>query len=129
MEEQTKETIFYKIMAGKKVRVWKNTYNEKDYYRIQVTQKQYDGQTDKFYKPVTFKRNVDIPNQSDIIIEEGYENLRANPKDPYNPISTIMITKFTLCESQEQKTANALDEFRDNLYNIESEHDEFDVGF
>lgn len=127
MDEKIEGTIFYKLMGGKKVRVWKNSFNDKDYYRIQVTQKQYDGQVDKFYKPVTFKKNVDVPNQSDIIIEEGYENLRVNPKDPYNPISTIMITKFTICESQEQIEANALDEFRENLNEIEVNED--DIGF
>jgi len=115
MEENKEPTIFYKLMGGKKYRVWKNTYNDKDFYKIQVTQKQYDGQTDKFYKPVMFKRGVDIPNESDIIIEEGYENLRLNPKDPYNPISTIMITKYTLCERQEQIAQQAYDDFRDNL--------------
>lgn len=115
MEENKEPTIFYKLMGGKKYRVWKNTYNDKNFYKIQVTQKQYDGQTNKFYKPVMFKRGVDIPNESDIIIEEGYENLRSNPKDPYNPISTIMITKYTLCEREEQIVQQAYDDFRENL--------------
>ena len=120
MEENKEPTIFYKLMGGKKVRVFKNTYNDKNYYKVQVTQKQFDGQVEKFYKPITFKKNVELDNETDIIIEEGFENLRANPKDPYNPISTINVTKFTICERQEQLEQQAYEDFRDNLDELEN---------
>ena len=113
--EEKEPTIYYKIMAGNKVRIFKTTWNDKNFYKIQVSQKNYDGQVSKFYKTVTFKKGVDIPNETDIIIEEAYENLRENPKDSYNPISTLMITKFTQLENQEQTIQNAYDDFRDNL--------------
>lgn len=115
MEEKKEPAIYYKLMANKKVRVFKSTWNDKDFYKIQVTQKNYDGTSNKFYKNVMFKKGVDIPNETDIIILEGYENLRDNPKDSYNPISTIMITKFETCENQEQAVQDAYDEFRENL--------------
>lgn len=115
MEEKKEPAIYYKLMANKKVRVFKSTWNDKDFYKIQVTQKNYDGTSDKFYKNVMFKKGVDLPNETDIIILEGYENLRKNPKDDYNPISTIMITKFEQLENQEQMVQDAYDEFRENL--------------
>ena len=121
MEEKEEFTVFYKIMGGKKFRVFKNTYNDKDFYKIQVSQKKYDGTVDKFYKPVMFKKGVELENESDIIIEEGYENLRKNPKDEYNPISTIMITKFTLCERQEQIEADAYADYQQTLSENEVE--------
>lgn len=129
MEEKEEFTVFYKIMGGKKFRVFKNTYNDKDFYKIQVSQKNYDGTVDKFYKPVTFKKGVELDNESDIIIEEGYENLRKNPKDEYNPISTIMITKFTLCERQEQIEKDAYAEFQQTLSENEQVIDESDLPF
>ena len=70
-----------------------------------------------------------VKNETDIIIYTAYQNYRKNPKDSYNWIEYYVITDFEIVESQEQKTANALDEFRDNLYNIETENEEFDLGF
>lgn len=126
MEEKKEPAIYYKLMANKKVRIFKSTWNDKDFYKIQVTQKNYDGTSDKFYKNVMFKKGVDLPNETDIIILEGYENLRKNPKDDYNPISTIMITKFELCENEEQAQQDAFDEYRENLEEVEITDDFLD---
>ena len=124
MNETKEPKIYYKIEAGKKYRIWKSTYNEKDYYKIQVTQKNYDGTKDTFYIGVQFKRGIDLPNETDIIIKTAYENFRKNPKDQYNWIPYLLITDFETCEREEQVIQQAYDEFRDNLDEIEEITDE-----
>lgn len=127
--EEKEQRIYTKLQAGKKYRVFKSMYQDRTFYKVQVTQNNYDGTKEKVYIGVQFKKNIELKNETDIIIYTAYQNYRKNPKDSYNWIEYYVITDFEIVESQEQKTANALDEFRDNLYNIESEDDEFDVGF
>lgn len=127
--EDKEQRIYTKLQAGKKYRVFKSMYQDRTFYKVQVTQNNYDGTKEKVYIGVQFKKNIELKNETDIIIYTAYQNYRKNPKDSYNWIEYYVITDFEIVESQEQKTANALDEFRDNLYNIESEEDEFDVGF
>lgn len=114
MEENNK-TIHHKIEAGNKYRIFKTTYNDKDFYKIQVSQTNYDKTKDKFYIGITFKKGVELSNETDIIIKEAYENMRKNPKDPYNPIVYLMVTDFEIVERQEQIEADAYSEFQDNL--------------
>lgn len=127
--KEKEQRIYTKLQAGKKYRVFKTVYNDRTFYKVQVTQNNYDGTKEKVYIGVQFKKNIELKNETDIIIYTAYQNYRKNPKDSYNWIEYYVITDFEIVESQEQKTANALDEFRDNLYNIETENEEFDLGF
>ena len=111
--------IYTKLKAGKKYRVFKSTYNDNVYYKIQLTQTNYEGTKDKFYVGVQFKKGVVLDNETDIILKTVYQNYRKNPKDPYNWIDYYVITDFEIVERQEQIEANALDEFRENLNEIE----------
>lgn len=113
MQEEKESRIYHKIEPDRKYRVWKKTYNDVDYYKIKVQQKNYDGTADTYYQEIRFKKGVSVPNETDIKIKEAFENLRKNPKDEYNPIFYLVITDFEQLESQEQKTKNALDEFND----------------
>jgi hypothetical protein len=113
--------ITYKIQPNKQYRLWRKDYNGRTFYNIEVRQKNYDGTTSKWYRPITFKNGVDLPNGVDIIIKGGIENLRNNKLDPYNPITAIMVTDFETKESQEILEQQAYDEFRDNLAEIENE--------
>lgn len=115
MQEQEEYKVFYKIMGGNKYRIFKTTFNEKDYYKIQVSQKNYDNTVSKFYKQVVFKKGVNIDNETDIIIKKAFENLRENPNDKYNPISSLMITDFEIVERQEKIEQDAYAEFQENL--------------
>lgn len=119
MEEEKQSRIYHKIEPDRKYRVWKKTYNDVDYYKIKIQQKNYDGTADTFYQEIRFKKGVSVPNETDIKIKEAFENLRKNPKDEYNPIFYLVITDFEILESQEQKTKNALDEFNDIMEEIE----------
>lgn len=121
--DQKEDKIFYKIEAGKKYRVFKTTFNEKDFYKIQISQKMYDGTTKKWYKQIVFKKGVDIDNETDIIIHEAYENLRENRNDKYEPVSYLMVTDFEIIERQEQIEANAYADYQNTLYENENEVD------
>lgn len=125
--EQEEYRIYTKLQAGKKYRVFKSTYNDNVYYKIQLTQTNYEGTKDKFYVGVQFKKGVVLDNETDIILKKVYQNYRKNPKDPYNWIDYYVITDFEIVERQEQIEANALDEFRENLNEIEV--NENDIGF
>lgn len=116
MQEEKEYKIYHKIEAGRKIRVFKNTYNDKIYYRVQVKQKNYDNTEDIFYVPLQFKKGVELENQTDIIIKEAYENMRKNPKDEYNQITYLVVTDFDIVERQEQVQAQAFKDFQDNLY-------------
>lgn len=124
MEEKEEYKIFHKVEAGRKVRIFKNTYNDQNYYRIQVKQKNYDNTEDIFYVPVQFKKGVELDNQTDIIIKCAYENMRKNKKDEYNPIYYLVITDFEIVEREEQVQAQAYKDFQDNLSANENEQQE-----
>lgn len=113
--EETKEYGFHKLEVGQKIRVFKTTWNDKNYYKFQVTQNNYDGTKSKFYINLQFKKGVDLPNESDIIVKQFVENLRENKKDPYTPVHYYQINGFDLVENEEQQIQDAYADFRDNL--------------
>ena len=126
MEEEKEEyRIYRKIEPNRKVRVFKSNYQGRDYYKIQIKQKNYDGTEDIWYQNVTFKKGITLDdpdnNGVDIKIKKAYENCRKNPKDNYNPIFYLMITEFEVLEREEQKKAAALEKFQDNLTENEKE--------
>lgn len=129
MEESQEYRIYHKIEAGKKVRIFKNTFNDKNFYKIAITQKNYDNTKDTYYQEVTFKRGVELENQSDIIIKKAYENCRPNNLDKYHPIHFLMITDFELLENKEQMEQNAYADFQQNLADNEIEISESDLPF
>lgn len=132
MEEKA-NGISYKIIAGRRYRVFKKEFNGSVFYNIIIQQKQYDGTVIKYYRPVTFKRGVVLNDPTgagvDIIIKSGFENLRANKLDERNPITAIMITDFELCQREEEVVASAYADFKENLDNIEIGEDEMDLPF
>lgn len=113
MEE--KEYGFHKLEVGQKIRVFKSTFNDKDFYKFQVSQKNYDGTTTKFYIPLQFKKGVELQNETDIVVKGFVENLRENRADKYNPIHYYQINVFEEVENEERNKQNAYDEFRTNL--------------
>ena len=123
--EETEGRIYHKIEPNRKVRVFSSNYQGRDYYKIQLTQKNYDGSEFKFYINVQFKKGVTLPNVdgkgTDIIIKKAYENFRPNPKDEYNPIMYLLIVDFEIKETQEQIEKEAYSKYQQNLYENENE--------
>ena len=123
LDLNTDYNIFHKIEAGKKIRVFKSTYNDRNYYKVQITQKNYQGDPDKFYIALQFKKGVELADPDgkgiDIIIHSAYENFRKNPKDEYNPILYYVVTDFEQVKRQEQLEEEAYADFQDNLNEVE----------
>lgn len=118
--QEKEPKIYTKLQAGKKYRIFKTVYKDKVFYKVQLTQKNYDGTKFKVYVNVNFKNNVSLKNETDIIIKTAYQNYRKNPKDDYNWIEYYVITDFEIVESQEQIETQAYEEFRNNLNELES---------
>ena len=119
----------YKIMIGDKVRIFRKDYNGTTFYNVAITQKNYDGTKNTYYRPITFKKGVEVMNETDIIIKDMFENLRHNKKDAYNPITALIITDFDIVERQEQIEKQALADFRENLEENEYGIDSSDLPF
>ena len=120
MEEEKKGEIWRKIEPNHKYRIWRKDYNGKTFYNILITQKEYDGSESKYYVPVTFKKGVEVNNETDIKIYKAIENLRKNNNvedkyKPYCPIFSYMITDFEIVERKEQQEAQAYKEFQETL--------------
>lgn len=111
--DDVKEYGFHKLEVGQKIRVFKNVYNDQNYYKFQVTQKNYDKTDTKYYITLQFKKGVELPNETDIIVHQFVENLRPNKKDEYNPIHYYQINEFEIVERQEQIQKNALNEYNE----------------
>ena len=132
METSEEKTIWRKIETDHKYRIWRKDYNGQTFYNIMITQKQYDGTARKYYIPITFKKGVDVPNETDIKIKAGIENLRENnnveeKRRPYCPIFSYMVTDFEIVERQEQVEQQAYADYRDTLE--ENEMEEPDLPF
>lgn len=112
---EIKEYGYHKLEVGQKIRVFKSTFNDKNFYKFQVTQKNYEGSSSKFYINLQFLKGVDLPNETDIIVHQFVENLRENKADKYNPIHYYQINDFEVVERQEQIQQQAFDEYRESL--------------
>lgn len=117
MEEKEQEDyIIYKINTKNFYKVYKSSHGGKDYYKVMIAQKNYDNTEDRFYKQISFKKNLTPPDDGALIrIKKGIENLYTNNIDKYNPISSILVLEYELKEDKEKEKAKAYDEFGQNL--------------
>lgn len=127
MEEITVPIIFRKIEPNKKYKVFKSVFNDNTYYKIRVRQANVDGNKNAFYIRLVFKKGVEIPNESEIIIKKAIENFKENPKDKYNPILYYTVLDFEMTPNQERVELNEVKKFGNNLSIKENEKpDDYD---
>lgn len=105
----------YRTEVGDTVRIYRSEYNGRMFYKIMQPQKDGEGNTVKFYKEISFKKGVEVQDKTDIKILKMMENLRKNPKDPYHPISSLLILEFEIQENREQQKSNAQNDFQIDL--------------
>lgn len=109
----------YKVNIGDTIKIKRTEINGRMFYSTSVTQKQFDG-TKKYYnKRLNFKKGVSIPNDTRIKILDMFENMWDNPKDPYNPVSILMILDYEIIKNSEQIEKDALEEYRDDVFGDE----------
>ena len=99
--EQQESYIGYKIYTKHTYRVYESVANGKTFYKVQVTKKNYDGTTQKFYKQFRFVKCEPPKNGEVIRIIKAFEDLYANQKDPYNAISVIVVQEYELVQANE----------------------------
>lgn len=125
MENQDEEYIIYKISTKNWHKVYKTSFKGKDFYKLLIVQKKYDGTATSYYKPISFKKTLTPPQDGSVIrIKKGIENLYTNNIDKYNPISSILILDYELKENVEQKKENAYNEFSQTLAENEENKEE-----
>lgn len=125
MENQEEEYIIYKVSTKNWHKVYKTSYNGKDFYKLLIVQRNYDDTTTNYYKTVSFKKSLTPPQDGSIIrVKKGIENLYTNNKDKYNPISILLILDYELKENEEQKKENAYNEFSQTLAENEENKEE-----
>lgn len=125
MENQEEEYIIYKVSTKNWHKVYKTSFKGKDFYKLLIVQKKYDGTTTSYYKPISFKKTLTPPQDGSVIrIKQGIENLYTNNIDKYNPISSILILDYELKENVEQKKENAYNEFSQTLAENEENKEE-----
>lgn len=122
-------SIGYKINVEHNYKVYVTEYGGKKYYKIPVTKKNYDKTETTYYKQVRFAKCTP-PEDGDVIrIKKGFEDLYTNNKDPYNPISVIVILDYDSVENLEQIKEKALDKFQQILNENEEEVIDEDLPF
>lgn len=112
---------YHKLEVNQKIRVYKTTFNDNNFYKFQVVQNNYDNTKTKFYIPIQFKKGVDVHNETDIIVKKFVENLRVNKADKYNPIHYYQILDFETVENQEQMERDAYDEYNSTIEENQNE--------
>ncbi len=127
--EHEEYKIYHKIEPNRKIMVFKNTFNDMNFYKVQIIQKNYDKTSSKFFIDVQFKKNVSLENQTMIIIKKAYENFRENPNDKYHPILYLNITDFETVEQKEKLEKKAYEDFRENLDETEIEITDDEIPF
>lgn len=122
MEEQVERYISYKIDTRHTYKVYVNSAGGKNFYKVCVKKKNYDGTETKFYKQLKFVQ-CEPPEDGEIIkIKRAFEDLYVNSKDKYNAISVIAVMDYEKVENDVVAEQQAYEDYRENLNSM----DEFD---
>lgn len=109
MEEQNnqenKSYIIRKVREGFTYMVFRNDRNGKTFYKIGVTQKDFDGQQKTHYVPVMFKQGVEVADRTKIKINTAIENLYTKG---YDVIFSYRITDF-------ENLSESIQEYEENI--------------
>lgn len=112
--EKKDEWIIHKIDTKSWYKVFKNCTKGRDYFKIMVEQKNYDGTTKKYYKNIGFKRTLETPKDGDIIrIKQAIVNYYG--EDKYHPSDSITVLDYESKKSQERIDNEAFNEFGKRL--------------
>lgn len=114
MEEERKEYAIRKINNKSWYKVYVSGANGKTFYKLLLSQKDYQGNVKNYYQNVTFSRKLKAPNDGEQVRLIGFiENIFGD--DKYNPRYSYTITDFEVKQTQEQKEAQAFDEYHSTM--------------
>lgn len=117
--------IGYKINPKSTYKVYVNEVNGKRYYKVAMKKKNYDDTETIFYRQLRFAKSCTPPENGEIIkILSGFEDLYVNNKDPYNPITVIVVQDYMKVDNQVVNEEKAYEKFQQNLKESEMEQTE-----
>lgn len=112
-ENQEVGQINYKIDGKHTYKVYKNEVNGKTYYKVAMKKKNYDDTETIFYRQLRFTKGCTPPENGEIIkIWSGFEDLYVNNKDPYNPITVIVVQDYMKVDNQVVNQEKAYEKFQ-----------------
>lgn len=112
-EEKEQGYIGYKIDGKRTYKVYVNEVNGKKYYKVAMKKKNYDDTETIFYRQLRFVNGCTPPENGEIIkIWSGFEDLYVNNKDPYNPITVIVVQDYMKVDNQVVNEEKAYEKFQ-----------------
>lgn len=114
MEENEEQGhIGYKINGKSTYKVYVNEVNGKRFYKVAMKKKNYDDTETIFYRQLRFVKGCTPPENGEIIkIWSGFEDLYVNNKDPYNPITVIVVQDYMKVDNQVVNEEKAYEKFQ-----------------
>jgi hypothetical protein len=103
------------IKSDKEEMIFRNEYEGKVSYKIGLSKKNKEGQYEKGYMPVRFKQDVELNNQTRILIKEAWLSFNTHDKKTY---PYIFINDFNIIDKGEK---NPYEEFGEQIAIEESE--------
>lgn len=105
--------IGYKIDGKHTYKVYVNEVNGKKFYKVAMKKKNYDDTETIFYRQLRFVKGCTPPENGEIIkIWDGFEDLYVNNKDPYNPITVIVVKDYMKVDNQVVNEEKAYEKFQ-----------------
>ena len=129
MMENKEPYINYKIDTKHEYKIFVSEYNGNRFYKVQIPKTNRDGSKVKFYKQIKFAKCPPVENGEIIKIKQAFEDLYTNDKDPYNPISVIVIMDYEKIRDEQVEAQQALTNFQQNLKESEYEIKDEDLAF
>ena len=129
MNKIKKEGLNYKIDTEHNYMVWKQEYGGRTFYKIQIQKRNYDNSRTNYYKEIKFAQ-CQAPENGDLIkIISGFEDVRMNNKDKYNPVWTLVITEYEKIVDKEASQKQALDKYQSLLAEESKQNFDEDLPF
>lgn len=102
MQEEVKQNRPYKIMVGDIITIYRRDfdYNGKTIvnYSTPIKKIEYDKTVNFYYKNIKFKSGTMLDNKTSIKINNMFEDVTKNKKDPYNPVWSLFILDYEIVE-------------------------------
>jgi len=122
--------IGYKIDGKHTYKVYVNEVNGKKFYKVAMKKKNYDDTETIFYRQLRFVKGCTPPENGEIIkIWSGFEDLYVNNKDPYNPITVIVVQDYMKVDNQVVNEEKAYEKFQQITKENEMEQIDEDLPF
>lgn len=96
------------IKTDKEEMIFRNEYEGKVSYKIGLSKKNKEGQYEKGYMPVRFKQDIELNNQTRILIKEAWLSFNTHDKKTY---PYIFINDFNIIDKGTPDQKNPYEEF------------------